>query len=98
MAEPVWANGKIIGTLNMGVFTQTYSTGHIFRKNNAKGLDVAVYRALLGKCKTWRIINRETKTMFEMPFNDIGKVGTIVDTKRGYGSQYMVGLDNFTVK
>jgi len=92
--EPVFVNGVVIGFLKDDVFTQHITQRHIFRKYNAKGMDLALYRALAARyCDTWRLQFKDTGQVLSIPFDDIARVGH--DTDTGAGIQIMVKLSDF---
>jgi len=93
--EPVFVNGVVIGFLKDGVFTQHITQRHIYRRYNAKGMDLALYRGLAARyCDTWQLHFKDTGQVLSIPFDEIARVGH--DTDTGAGIQIMVKLSDFT--
>lgn len=90
----VFVEGKVIGEVRNGVFVQRTALRHIFRQQNAKGIDVNVYHRLAGRCKAWRLEFTDTKQILSIPFEKIAQVGTITSTG-AVGAQYLVKMDDF---
>lgn len=89
----VFVEKKVIGQFLHGVFEQSCSHRHIFREQNAKGIDVNVHHRLAGRCHTWRLTFKDTKQVLSMPFEKILEVGKVIQT--GAGPQYLVKLIDF---
>ncbi len=68
MGEPQFIEGKVVGDLDLGVFTQRIFTRHIYRLLNAKGMDVRLHRALRGKCRLWRLEFGDTHQVISIPY------------------------------
>lgn len=92
--ELQWINGKVVGFLENGVFTQHIQSRHIFRKWNAKGMDLGLYRSLRSKCNVWRLVIDDTHQVLTIPFKRVGISGFEADTN-GSGRQMMVKLNFF---
>lgn len=89
----VFVEKKVIGTIRDGVFVQRVTHRHIFREQNAKGMDLNVHYRLAGRCHTWQLIFKDTKQVLSIPFEKIAQVGTVAST--GAGMQYLVKLSDF---
>lgn len=76
MGEPQFIEGRVVGDLDQGVFTQQIFTRHIYRLLNAKGMDVRLHRALRGKCRLWRLIFGDTHQIINIPYPRIELSGT----------------------
>ena len=93
MSEPQFVNGRVVGSLENGVFFQRVQRRHIYRVLNAKGMDVGLHRQLRGKCRLWRIEFEDHQTL-EIEYKRIeisGKLRPIT----GAGLQWMVPLKYF---
>ena len=95
MAEPQFIDGKVVGQLENGVFTQTIYTRHIYRRFNAKGMDVRLHHALKGKCYKWRLIFGDTKQVLSIPYDRIELSGKRDNPKGGIVDQIFVPLELF---
>ena len=93
MAEPQFVNGRVVGTLDNGVFYQRVQRRHIYRLTNSKGIDVGLYRQLRGKCRKWRIEFEDHQTL-EIEYKRIEISGKLRPIK-GAGLQWMVPLKYF---
>ena len=91
--EPVFVNGRVIGKVIDGVFTQRITDRHIYKELNAKGMDINLHAALQGKCEIWRLIHKKTHQVLSIPYYKIEIVGIKRDT--GSGPQYYVPLGEF---
>ncbi len=94
MGEPQFIEGKVVGDLDLGVFTQRIFTRHIYRLLNAKGMDVRLHRALRGKCRLWRLIFGDTNQIINIPYSRIELSGTR-KTPKGLVEQIFVPLQYF---
>ena len=93
MSEPQFVNGRVVGSLENGVFYQRVQRRHIYRVLNAKGIDVGLYRQLRGKCRKWRIEFEDHQTL-EIDYSRIAISG-VKKKIPGAGEQWMVRLSLF---
>lgn len=92
--ELVYIDDVPIGRVVAGVFYQTVTPRHIYRRLNAKGIDVSLFFRLRQVCHTWQIIFTDTRQVLSIPFAKIPAVAT----KRKVGSageQFLVKLSDF---
>ena len=94
MSDLVFVNKRVVGRMDGRVFVQEITARHIFRQEQAKGMDKFVHRELKGRCDTWRLIFQDTKQVLEIPFGEIEKV-KLTRLGRGAGEQYLVPLARF---
>ncbi len=95
MGEPQFVEGKVVGELDRGVFTQRIYTRHIYRRLNAKGMDTRLHQALRGKCRLWRLIFGDTGQVLSIPYGRIEVSGTRADPRGGMVEQIFVPLQYF---
>lgn len=93
----VFVDKSCIGEIEGGYFVQKITDRSIYRKLNAKGMDISVYRHLLSRCKGWMLIHKQTKQVWRIePFSRIEEMAD-----REYcgtaGNQLMVRLEHFNV-
>ena len=93
MSEPQFVNGRVVGSLENGVFFQRVQRRHIYRVLNAKGMDVGLHRQLRGKCRLWRIEFEDHQTL-EIEYKRIEISGKLRPITRA-GLQWMVPLKYF---
>ena len=93
MSEPQFVNGRVVGSLENGVFFQRVQRRHIYRVLNAKGIDAGLYRQLRGKCRLWRIEFEDHQTL-EIEYKRIEISGKLRPITRA-GLQWMVPLKYF---
>ena len=93
MSEPQFVNGRVVGSLENGVFFQRVQRRHIYRVLNAKGIDLGLYKQLRGKCRLWRIEFEDHQTL-EIELKRVEISGKIRPIK-GAGLQWMVPLKYF---
>lgn len=94
---------QIVGRLLDGVYWQSYSADHLINHarygiTNAKGMDVGVYRQLIG-AHTWRIVEEKTHKELYIPIKSIDvllKAHVAKEADIGYGTQIFIPLDRFT--
>lgn len=90
----VYIDDVPIGELRSGVFIQRVSQRHIYRRLNAKGMDVSLYFRLKQVCHTWTLIFMDTKQELSIPIGKIPKVA--IRRKVGNaGEQFLVKLADF---
>lgn len=94
MAEVQFVNGKVVGSLENGVFYQLINSRHIYRRYGAKGMDKTLYRSLVGKCRAWRLEFKDTGRVLEIKFPQIEQFGFEADSG-GAGKQIFVRLRDF---
>jgi len=94
MAEPQFVNGKVIGTLDKGVFFQRIQTRHIFRQMQAKGIDLQLFRSLRGRCREWKLEFEDSKRLICIAYDRIEQSG-VIKWVPGAGQQMMVELRLF---
>jgi hypothetical protein len=94
LSTPLFVNGKVVGTLDMGVFEQRISSKHIYRRYQAKGIDQVLHRELRGHCRLWRLRFGDTGQVISIPFHRIEQVG-IPHAPPHAGRQIMVKLEYF---
>ena len=95
MGEPQFVNSKVVGTLENGVFEQVIYSAHIYRRFQAKGLDIHLHRALQGKCRLWRLRFGDTGRILSIPFERIEQSGFLFSPGKCSGRQIMVKLELF---
>jgi hypothetical protein len=95
MGEPLFVNGRVVGTLEGGIFEQRISSAHIYRRFQAKGIDRTLHRELRGRCQLWRLRFGDTGQVLSIPFARIEEVGFPFSPGRGAGRQIMVKLEFF---
>jgi len=93
--EKVFVKDRFIGLVSDGIFPQNITDRHIYRRLNAKGMDLDLHQTLKGRCHTWRLTHMKTGKVLEIDFNKIEIVGQRVDFGQ-IGRQYMVPLSEFT--
>jgi len=93
MSEPQFVNGKVVGSLENGVFFQRVQRWHIYRVLNAKGIDVGLYKQLRGKCRLWRIEFEDHQTL-EIEYKRV-EISGVIRPIPGAGLQWMVPLKLF---
>jgi len=91
--ERVWVGGKVVGFLDGGVFIQNVTARHIYRRENAKGIDYSLFLSLQGRCHRWELRFKDTGRVLSLPFEVIEQVALRVDT--GAGLQLLVPLSAF---
>lgn len=94
MPEIQFVNGKVVGTLENGVFYQLINRRHIYRRYGAKGMDKTLHRSLRGKCRAWRLEFEDTRQVLEIKFEHIEQFGFEADSG-GAGKQIFVRLTDF---
>ena len=94
MAEVQFINGRVVGSLENGVFYQKINSRHIYRRYGAKGMDKDLYRSLRGKCRIWRLEFEDTGQILEIAFQQIEQFGWTADSK-GAGTQIFVRFKDF---
>lgn len=95
MGEPLFVNGRVVGTLEGGVFEQRISSAHIYRRYQAKGIDQVLHRELRGRCQLWRLRFGDTGQVLSIPFARIEQVGFPIAPGGGAGRQIMVKVGLF---
>lgn len=96
MGEPQFVDGKVVGQLEVGVFTQVIYTRHIYRRYNAKGIDTRLLKVLKGKgCYKWRLVFGDTKQVVSIPLARIELSGFPHDVGGGVAEQILVRLEFF---
>ena len=95
MSEPQFVDGRVVGTLDGGVFEQNVLPHHIYRRFMAKGIDYQLYRSLKGRCRLWRLRITNTGQVLTIPFGRIEQAGFPFQPGRGSGRQIMVKLEFF---
>jgi hypothetical protein len=95
VGEPQFVDGQVVGTLENGVFEQVIYSAHIYRRFQAKGMDVHLHQALQGKCRLWRLRFGDTGQVISIPFERIEQAGFIFSPGKGSGRQIMVKLKLF---
>jgi hypothetical protein len=94
MGEPLFVNGRVVGTLERGIFEQRISSAHIYRRFQAKGIDRTLHRELRGRCQLWRLRFGDTGQVLSIPFARIEQVGFPFAPPKA-GRQIMVKLEFF---
>jgi hypothetical protein len=94
MGEPLFVNGRVVGTLEGGIFEQRISSAHIYRRFQAKGIDRTLHRELRGRCQLWRLRFGDTGQVLSIPFARIEQVGFSFAPPKA-GRQIMVKLEFF---
>lgn len=95
MGEPQFVDGKVVGELDLGVFTQVIYSRHIYRRFNAKGMDKRLHRALRGRCHRWRLVFGDTKRVISIPYDRIELSGFTHNVGGGVPEQILVPLEYF---
>ena len=90
----VYIDDVPIGVVRDGVFIQRVTLRHIYRKLNAKGIDVSVYYRLKQACHTWKLIFLDTRQELSMPLAKIPAVATRRKVGTA-GEQFLVKLADF---
>jgi len=87
---------KVIGLLTPeGVYIQKVRQGHLMRWGNAKGIDMATWKLLVGEgCKIWRL-ELDSGVITELPFKRVADLGIIKTVDAKVGRQIFVGLEFF---
>jgi hypothetical protein len=97
----VFVDGRPIGEIIRGWFTQKTTKRHIFRELNSKGIEYDVYQRLRlfenGKVLGWRLIFKDTKEILAIPLERIPEVG-ILNPPHSAGNQYHVKMQYFNVE
>ena len=95
MSEPQFVDGKVVGQLEGDVFFQRIYSKHIYRRFNAKGIDLGLFKQLRGKCRLWRIHFEDTGQEISIPYDRIALSGFEHDPGGGVPRQIMVKLRYF---
>lgn len=96
MGEPQFVDGKVVGELDLGVFTQVIFTRHIYRRYNAKGIDKRLLKVLRGEgCYKWRLVFGDTKQVVSIPLARIELSGSPHNVGGGVAEQILVPLEYF---